>query len=239
MFHRKRHPNGLPADEAESRIRKMVAFILNDAHDKADEIKAQTQQDALRLYQQRVTEAEQQLRREYDEKRRRAEAEYRRRQGQRLVEAELQVQRMRWEKVWRIQHSLYQRLTALCQPSDVAYATFLAYLMAEGLLSVANEDRIQLRYREEDAPLMEAVKEQGVKIATATLRCRAGVERSWRVELADGEWLPPRRPVAVEGAHEQDSDRHMLQLQQQHADAKRSAPLTTAALERPPLAAQL
>ena len=181
-----------------------------------------------------MTGAEQQLRREYDEKRRRAEAEYRRRQGQRLVESELQVQKMRWEKVWRIQHSLYQRLTTLCQPSDIAYATFLAYLMAEGLLSVANEDRIQLRYRAEDAPLMEAVREQGVQIATAALRCRAGVERSWRVELADGDWLPPGQPVAVEGAHEQDSDQHMLRLQQQHADAKRSAPFTTAAPEWPP-----
>ena len=229
MFQRKHSSSSLTAEEAESRIRKMIAFILNDAYDKAAEIHAQTEQDALNLYQQHLAEAEQRLRSEYEDKRRRAEAAYRRRQGQKLVAAELEVQSMRWEKVKRVQQSAHQRLAALCQPqpSDTSYGTFMAYLMAEGLLRVADEDRVRVRYREEDAALMATVREQGLSLATGVLRSKAGVEKSWCVELSEGAWSPAIQLSAVEEAKKKDSTLMMQQLQQQPADTKRSVSLGT------------
>ena len=209
MFHRQRQPAVPTAAEAELRIRKMINFILNDAHDKAYEIKAQTEQDALHLYQQRITAAQQQLRRDYDEKRRQVDAAYKKRQARQLLAAELEVQTMRWEKVRRIQRSVHHRLTALCQPQP-SYGTFMAYLLVEALLKVADEDSVQLCYRKEDAPVMAAARERGMEIAAGLLRSRAGVETSWHVELMDSEWLPPGQPITVDAAEKKD-DTHSMQ----------------------------
>ena len=223
MF-RKRQSAGLTDEEAEWRVQKMIAFILNDAHEKAAEIEAQAEQDALRIYQQRLSEAEQQLRREYDEKRRQAEAAYRRRQGQRLVAAELDVLRMRWEKVSCIRLSLHQRLASLCQPQplDGPYVTFMAYLLAEALLRVADEDKVQVCYRKVDTPLMVAVRARGSDTAAAVLRSQAGLEKRWCVELLEDQWLSLGHVVATESSEEKDRSHINQQALQPGTDANRS-----------------
>ena len=191
LFRRRLQSGGLSDEEAERRLQKMINFILHDAEDKAAEIVAQAEQEAQRLFQQRLAEAEQQLRAEYEERRRRAEALYRRRQGQRLVQAELEVLRMRWDKVVRVQQSVHERVAALCQPSKPAYVTLLAYLLAEALLRVADEGVVQLRCRKEHTEVVPSAREQGVRIAADLLRRCAGVDKSWRVEPANEEWLSP------------------------------------------------
>ncbi len=223
LFHRKTRPGSLSDEEAERRMERMIKFILHDAQDKAAEIEAQAEQDAQRIYQQRLAEVERQLRAEYEEKRRETEAMYRRRQGQRLVAAELEVLRMRWEKVARIKLSVRERLDALCQPSSPAYVTFLAYLLAESLLRVADEDCVQLRCRKKDAAVMSSAREQGAHIAATVLASKAGVEKSWRVEQADSEWLSPT--IAMDVQHAEDSQHNKQETQQQPTDRSASLDL--------------
>merc|ERR1719273_398377 len=153
--------------EADRQIKQMIAFIRQEAKEKAEEIRTKTNEDKTIEKLKYKNSETIKLREEFERKRKEKLTEKRIHRSTKINEARFKVMQKRNDLLINLKTEI---LESLCQVSkNPSYPTFIRYLIVEGLTHIMEED-VEVQCRKEDEYLPPAPSSTSKGIS-----CRGGV----------------------------------------------------------------
>jgi len=174
----------------QKQIQHMMAFIEQEANEKADEIDSKAEEEFNLQKGQLVTEARQKINEEFDKKEKQVELQRKIQSSKMLNTARLQVLKCKETHIKGVLDETRQQLGTITQKPD-QYRVLVEKLFLQGLLQLI-EDNVLLRCRQADQKLVAEIKDGvlqqykqkigkpcNIAIDTSTFlhdRCGGGVE---------------------------------------------------------------
>lgn len=174
----------------QKQIQHMMAFIEQEANEKADEIDSKAEEEFNLQKGQLVTDARQKINEEYEKREKQVELQRKIQSSKMLNFARLQVLKCKENHIKTVLDEARAQLVSVVQKPD-SYRALVEKLLLQGLLQLC-EENVVIRVRASDVALLEQIKggvcqqfEQKAKrkcnvvIDTKTFlndRCGGGVE---------------------------------------------------------------
>jgi len=147
--------------QVQSQLNQMQGFILQEAEDKAQEIKAKAQEE-FSIDKARIVMAEKmKIMKEYERREKQIEVQKKIAASNELNQSRLKVLKSRDDAIQRILVDAQQRLSQVGKPGE-QYQTLLKGLIIQGLVRL-NEPRVQVVVRKQDIDLVKGVLEAAVQ----------------------------------------------------------------------------
>jgi len=179
-------------NQVQSQLQQMQNFILQEAEDKAQEIKAKAQEE-FSIEKARIVMAEKmKIMKEYERREKQIEVQKKIAASNELNQARLKVLRARDDSIQRLLVEAQKRLGVIGASGSAQYQALLKDLIVQGLIRL-NEPAVQVVGRKSDLELIKAVLEQ----AKQEYISLGG--RQVALSIDDRNFLPPGPSDAYKG----------------------------------------
>jgi len=143
----------MDSNEADRQIKQMIAFIRQEAKEKAEEIRTKTAEDKTVEKLKFKTSETIKIREEFERKRKEKLTEKRIHRSTKITEARFKVMQKRNELLSNLKTEILESLCDVSKNSQ--YPTFIRYLIVEGLTHIMEED-VEVQCRKEDVEIVDA-----------------------------------------------------------------------------------
>ncbi|EFA85518.1 vacuolar H+-ATPase E subunit [Heterostelium album PN500] len=166
-----------------AQLKQMQNFILNEAQDKADEIKAKATQE-FTSEKGRIFQSEKlKIIKDYEKKVKQIEVQKKINLSNELNKARLSVLKVREECLREVVSEAHKKLAVISQDKE-RYAAVLKNLILQGLNKLG-EDQVLIVFRQEDLPIADKACSE----AAAAYKAKSG--KSVTVTVDKQRFLPP------------------------------------------------
>jgi len=141
----------------QKQIQHMMAFIEQEANEKADEIDSKAEEEFNLQKGQLVQEARQKINEDYEKKEKQVELQRKIQSSKILNFARLQVLKCKETHIKTVLDETRQQLNTITQKAD-QYKVLVEKLMLQGLLQLV-EDNVIVRCRQADLQVVQSVKD--------------------------------------------------------------------------------
>jgi len=182
--------------DADRQIQQMIAFIRQEAKEKAEEILVKTESEFMAEKMQLQSQASISTREEYEKKKKDRITERKIQRSQQLTEARFATMRRRDDKVKALKKEIYAKLASVAEEKKALYPDLISSLLTQGLLTI-QEDEITVICRKQDVAIVQAQIEPAVKkfkelvLAATKDDVEGGVKVNVNVKVSTSEFLPP------------------------------------------------
>jgi V-type H+-transporting ATPase subunit E len=183
--------------EADRQIEQMIAFIAQEAKEKAEEIQTKTEKEFMAEKLSLETQLSQQIRNEHEKNKKQHYITKRIEKSKALTSARFETMRRRDDKMNLLKKAVLERLQSVA--SSPKYSELLRYLIAQGLMTLM-ENGVTLQVRKEDLALVKKELPVAIQLFQDTMKKSTGVQPSINVAINETEFLPPAPKKDVEGA---------------------------------------
>jgi len=187
---------GLQAKEAERQIEQMIAFINQEAKEKAEEIRVKTESEFMAEKLSLQTEASIQIREDFDKKRKDRLVAKRIERSKAMNTARYTTMRHRDDKMKILKLAVTARLTEVAK--NPKYKDLLRFLLVQGMLTM-QEENITVQCRKEDEALVKPLLGEAVEYYHDVLDKATGVRPPVKLALSK-EYLPSAPQQGRQGA---------------------------------------
>lgn len=182
--------------DADRQIEQMIAFIHQEAKEKAEEIAVKTEKEFMADKLSLETQLTQSIRNENERNKKNFLIQKKIAKSKALTESRLSTMRRRDEKMNELKSAVLARLTEVSKSSS--YPQLIKYLIGQGLMTLM-ENNVTLQCRKEDLKIVKAQLNDGIKLFQDTMKASSNVTPSINVTLDETNFLPPA-PTGQEGA---------------------------------------
>lgn len=184
----------MDADGAQRQITQMVAFILQEAKEKADELEFKTKEDYDTIRNSAVAKAEIQLREAREKRMRLIETNKKREKSKLVNQLRVELMKHRDTKCLEARWLARQRLAAIDKHKE--YPKLLEALIVQGLMRLMESGSVTVRCREQDRKIAERLLPTASALYKRLVREQSG--RDVDVVLSLDERSLPAGPDANE-----------------------------------------
>jgi V-type H+-transporting ATPase subunit E len=182
--------------DAERQIEQMIAFIQQEAKEKADEIKVKTEAEFMAEKLSLQTEASIQIREEFERKRKERLVAKRIERSKMLNTSRYTIMRHRDDKMKQLKQAVTARLSEVSK--NPKYKDLLRYLLIQGIMTM-QEENIVLQCRKEDEHLVKPIISEALEAYYGLIEKVTGVRPNVKVTLGS-DYLPAGPQQGRQGA---------------------------------------
>mmetsp|Transcript_22342 Transcript_22342/g.37378 ORF Transcript_22342/g.37378 Transcript_22342/m.37378 type:complete len:222 (-) Transcript_22342:215-880(-) len=142
------------ASDSSRQIKQMVNFIMQEAHEKVNEIRIKTDHDFNLEKQNLVHNGKLKVQEEYAQKEKDLEIEQRVSRSAAVGDSRIKKMKARDELLEELKESTLKELESFCKTPQ--YKDFLKAIIVQGLIKI-EEDEVEIYVREEDRTLVQSV----------------------------------------------------------------------------------
>jgi V-type H+-transporting ATPase subunit E len=176
------------AREADKQISQMIAFIKQEAKEKAEEIKVKTDSAFTAEKLSLQTQASVELRAEFENRKKDALAMRKKAESRELNAALFEKIKTRNDLIDKLKSHVLQRLQGISAHKD--YPTLIKFLLVQGFMSTM-EPKVTVRCREADVGVVQGQLEAAVKQFQALMKEATGFLVPVTPTLDSKTFLPP------------------------------------------------
>jgi len=180
--------SGLSSKEAEKQISQMVAFIKQEAREKAEEIAVKAESDFMAEKLTLQTQAGIQIREEFEKRKKDMMTEKKIQKSKKLNDIKFATMRKRDGKMKQLKDDVTVNLADVCK--NPKYPDLIRFLLIQGLMTI-NEPKVSIQCRQEDVDIVEKQLDAAVAGFQQVLQEAAGVVVPCQVSIDKQNWLPP------------------------------------------------
>jgi len=190
------------AQEADRQIQQLIAFIYQEAREKAEEIMVKTESEFMALKLNLQQQAGQQIREEFEKKKKDLIISRKIERSKHLTNARFSTMQQRDGKMKVLKQEVQKRLGEVAKSPK--YNELIRFLLAQGLLTI-QEEKVKVHCRKEDEKIVQGEMEAAKKlfqdaIAEATKDGPNGtITPNVDLELDTKDYLPPAPQKGSEG----------------------------------------
>jgi len=178
--------------EADKQIEQMIAFIRQEAQEKAEEIRVKTNKEFMAEKLQIETHESIAVRAEHEKAKKNHYIQQRIEKSKLLTESRFEIMKRRDQKMHELRDDILKRLAKVA--SDPKYAQLVRFLIAQGLMTVM-ESHVVIQCRKQDLKIVKKELDAGIQIYKDTLKESTGIVPNVSVTIDEENFLPPA-PVA-------------------------------------------
>jgi len=184
------------ASDAEKQIQQLIAFIKQEAREKAEEIQVKTESEFMAEKLNLQTQASIAIREDFEKKKKDRIINRRIERSKVLTDARFATMRRRDQKMKELKKDVYAKLADV--PSSKEYPALIKYLIAQALTRM-QEDEVQVVCRKEDEKIVAEQLDAGKKLFQDTIQQATGIRPEVKLTLSTKESLPPGPSRSNEG----------------------------------------
>jgi len=177
----------MDSGEATRQIQQMIAFIHQEAKEKAEEIRVKTEAEFMAEKLSIQTEASLAIREEYERKRKDRQIAKRIERSKKLNDSRVETMRARDSKVNQLNQAVLQKLADISKNKQ--YRELLKFLLVQGIMTLL-EENITVKCRKEDEAVVTGLFDESVKYFQEYMEKETGVVPPVKLKL-HSEYLPP------------------------------------------------
>lgn len=183
------------AEGSAAQIRQMVNFILQEAHEKANEIRIKTEHDFNLEKQMLVHNATVKINEEYSQKEKNKEIEERINRSAEVSTARVKKLKARDELLVKLRQDAIGKISTLADSPQ--YPAIMTKLITQALLRI-EETKVEIRARQKDINIVQNVYQNAVQAAQGLLKPK-GITYKPEVTVATDsvKLLPPNSAGGV------------------------------------------
>jgi V-type H+-transporting ATPase subunit E len=186
----------MQAKDAERQIEQMIAFIQQEAKEKADEIKVKTEAEFMAEKLSLQTEASIAIREEFDRKRKERTVAKRIERSKMLNTSRYTIMRHRDDKMKQLKQAVTARLAEVSK--NPKYKDLLRFLLIQGIMTM-QEEHITVQCRKEDEGLVKPMLSEALEAYTGLIEKATGVRPNVKLTMG-AENLPAGPQQGRQGA---------------------------------------
>lgn len=172
--------------DADRQIQQMIAFIKQEAEEKAEEIQVKTDSEYMAEVLSLKASASTQIRQEIADKRKEKLTAKKIERSARVTQATNRTMAERNVKLNQLKADIKSQLASLS--ADKKYPELVKFLIAQGLLTMM-EDVVQVRCRKEDLKIVQEAVKPAIALYQETALTAAGVKLNVAVDVDKAEFL--------------------------------------------------
>jgi len=173
--------------EADRQIEQMIAFIAQEAREKAEEISVKTEKEFMAEKLSLETQQSISIRAEHEQRKKNFKIAKRIEKSKALTEARFATMRRRDERVNEVFKEVLAKLHDVSK--NPKYSELLRFLIAQGLLTLL-ESHVVLRVRQQDVELAKKELPEAVKLYQSTAHSQTGILPKIQVTISEKDFLP-------------------------------------------------
>lgn len=184
-------------NDADKQIKQMIAFIRQEAKEKAEEIRTKTDEE---MTVEKVTfrhEETLRIKEEFEKRRKDKLTERRIRKSTKITENRFKVMGARNELVEKLRLEILEKLESVSKNSQ--YPTFMRYLIVEGLTNIMEED-VVIQCREVDVDIVDAELKAAQQEYEKLVKREVGIQPKIQLSRMEKQFLPPPPSSGRKGA---------------------------------------
>jgi len=175
--------------DADRQIEQMIAFIAQEAKEKAEEIQVKTEKEFMADKLSLETQLSMSIRAENEKSKKNFLIQKRISKSKSLTEARFTTMRRRDEKMNDLKQTVLNKLAAVSQSNQ--YPQLLRFLIAQGLMTLL-ENEVKLVIRKEDLALVKKELPAAITLFQDTLKgATGGAVPTINVTIDEQNFLPP------------------------------------------------
>jgi len=182
--------------DADRQIEQMIAFIQQEAKEKAEEIAVKTEKEFMADKLSLETQLTQQIRNENERNKKNFLIQKKIAKSKALTESRLSTMRRRDEKMNELKSAVLARLTEVSK--SPSYPQLIKFLIGQGLMTLM-ENNVTIQCRKEDLKVVKQQLQDGIKLFQDTMKASSGVLPTVNVTVDESNYLPPA-PTGQDGA---------------------------------------
>jgi len=179
---------GLSSKEAEKQIQQMVAFIRQEAREKAEEIAVKTESDFMAEKLTLHTQAGVQIREEFEKRKKDMLTEKKIAKSKKLNGIKFDTMRKRDGKIKQLKDDVTVQMADISK--NAKYPELIRFLLIQGLMTMM-EPKVTVQCRQEDVDVVEKQVDAAVTGFQQVMQQAAGVAPPCQVTIDKQNWLPP------------------------------------------------
>jgi len=179
---------GLSSKEAEKQIQQMVAFIRQEAREKAEEIAVKTESDFMAEKLTLHTQAGIQIREEFEKRKKDMLTEKKIAKSKKLNDIKFATMRKRDLKTKQLKDEVTVQMADISK--NTKYPELIRFLLIQGLMTIM-EPKVTIQCRQEDVDIVEKQLDAAVNGFQQVLQQASGVTPQCQVTIDKQNWLPP------------------------------------------------
>lgn len=181
------------SSDADRQIDQMIAFIKQEAREKADEINVKTEREFMADKLSLETQSRQTILADHEKMKKNWVIQKKIEKSKTVTESRFATMRHRDNKINELKAEVSKKLAEVAKTPK--YRELLRFLIAQGLMTIMEKD-VTLQCRKEDLALVQAELPAGIKLFQETMKNSTGVTPSANITIDQKEFLPP---APVEG----------------------------------------
>lgn len=178
--------------DANKQIEQMIAFIMQEAKEKAEEIRVKTEKEFMADKLSIETQQNVIIRQEHEKMKKQALIQKKIEKSKKSAESRFAVMRARNDRMVELKEAVIKRLATVGKGKQ--YKDLIRYLIAQGLMTIM-ENKVRLRVRKEDLDIVKSELPVALDMYKKAMSEACGVTPNCQVEI-DTEFLAP---APVEG----------------------------------------
>jgi len=186
----------LSKNDSDRQIAQMIAFIKQEAREKAEEIEQRTEAEFQAEKLNRIRALARSIREDVERKKKDKTISKKIEHSRRITEARTKKMRERDNIIKQVKNEILEKLVEVSKNSH--YSELIKFLIIQGLMTIA-ESHIILQCRKEDLDFVGAQLDGAVKSYQEFVLKATGVSPKCEVEINKTEFLPPSPRKGVLG----------------------------------------
>jgi V-type H+-transporting ATPase subunit E len=182
--------------EADRQIEQMIAFIYQEAKEKAEEIRVKTESEFMAEKLSLQTEASIQIREEFERKRKERVVAKRIEKSKMMNNARYTTMRHRDDKMKQLKAAVTARLSEVAK--NPKYKELLRFLLVQGIMTM-QEENIIVQCRKEDENLVKPILGEAVEYYHSIVEKATGLKPPVSLSMSK-DYLPAGPAAGKQGA---------------------------------------
>jgi len=180
--------NTLGKNEPDRQMIQMMAFIKQEAREKAEEIEQRTEAEFQIDKRNRLNVLSRSIKEEFERKKKEKSISKKIVQSQRVTESRVKRMRERDEVMKQLKLDVLEKLADVSK--NPQYPELIKFLIIQGLMTIA-ETQVFLKCRKEDLNIVKNQVDVALKHYQDFMKNQTGIVPKCRIELNTSEFLPP------------------------------------------------
>jgi len=184
-------------NDADKQIKQMIAFIRQEAKEKAEEIRTKTEEEMtvekLRFRSEETTR----IKEEFEKRRKEKLTQRRIEKSKKITSNRFKVMATRNDLVDKLKLEILEKLSTVSKNSQ--YPTFIRYLIVEGLTNIMEED-VVIQCRKEDVDIVDAELKAAQQEYEKLVKREVGIQPRIQLSRMQDNFLPPAPSSGNKGA---------------------------------------
>jgi len=175
-------------NDADRQIDQMIAFIAQEAKEKAEEISVKTEKEFMADKLSLETQLSMTIRAENERNKKNFLIQKRIAKSKLLTESRFSTMRSRDELMNSLKSEVLTKLSSVS--ASPQYSQLIRFLIAQGLMTLL-ENQVMIRVRKEDLSIAKKELPAAIQLYQDTMKAASGIIPTVQVSIDDKEFLPP------------------------------------------------